>query len=524
MLVKLRELTAVLACLVLLACSAENRLPGHVYYWLGSDPTTLDPALIVDVPGGSIAAKLFNGLVRLGDDLGVRPDIARAWSLSDDGLTYTFELRKGVRFSNGREVRAADFKYSFERVLDPATRSPRTWILDKVLGAGEFMKGDAGEVAGIRVVDDYTLQIRLAEPFSPFLGLLTMPNAYVVPREEVERLGPDFSTSPVGTGPYVLDQWLHNRHLVLKSREDYFDGRAAVAGLFYRVIPEELTAVAEFELGNIDVLSVPASAYSLYSRSPKWRSRMESAEGLNTYYLGLNCSRRPFDNPALRRAVSMAVDREKILRTLYEGRGHLAGGPVPGVLRKWPAPAPYAYDPGGAREIVEREAAGGDEVLFYVSADQQVVDIAEVIQAYLEDAGFRVKIVQLEWSAFKHAVNSGEADLFWLSWWADYPDPENFLFPLFHSSNHGPGGNRVFYANPEVDALIVAGQRATDVELRNGYYQKAEGLVVRDAPWVFFWHKTDYMIRQPWVGRAATYPVYSMDKGLDIELSGTPGR
>ncbi len=513
-----RTVIIIASFILLLSCSAGDRLPGYVYYRLKADPTTLDPALVVDVTGGAIAAKLFNGLVRLGDDLGVVPDIASEWSVSPDGLTYRFKLRQGVRFSNGREVKATDFKYSFERVLSPATKSPRTWIFDYVLGAEEFMKGEAGEVKGIRAPDDYTVEIILKEPFSPFLGLLTMTNAYVVPEEKVLELGPDFSSNPAGTGPYVLKSWLPGREVVLEAKKDYSEGPAGVTGIIYRVMPEELTAVAEFELGNLDAIAIPASAYARYRNSSKWREYITSAEGLNTYYLGLNCSRPPFNSPELRRAMSLAIDRKKILATLYEGRGRLARGPVPDILRRWQAPESYAFDPEKAKAIIKEEGAFGRKVEFFITADPEVVDTAEVIQAYLKDAGLDVKIRQLEWSAFKQAVNGGEADMFWLSWWADYPDPENFLFPLFHSSNRGPGGNRVLYANPEVDTLIEAGQRATTEAMRDDYYRRAESIIVRDAPWVFFWHGTDFTLKQPWVRKFRMYPVYSMDKGLEVEL------
>jgi peptide/nickel transport system substrate-binding protein/oligopeptide transport system substrate-binding protein len=216
--------------------------------------------------------------------------------------------------------------------------------------------------------------------------------------------------------------------------------------------------------------------------------------------------------------VSLAIDRKKILATLYEGRGRLARGPVPDILRRWQAPESYAFDPEKAKAIIKEKGAFGREVEFFITADPEVVDTAEVIQAYLKDAGLDVKIRQLEWSAFKQAVNNGEADMFWLSWWADYPDPENFLFPLFHSSNRGPGGNRVLYTNPEVDALIEAGQRATTEAIRDDYYRRAENIIVRDAPWVFFWHRTDFTLKQPWVRKFRMYPVYSMDKGLEVEL------
>ncbi len=506
--------------ILLVSCSATDRMPGHVYYRLEAEPTTLDPALIVDVPGGAISAKLFNGLVRLGENLEVEPDIAREWSVSEDGLTYRFLLRDDVTFSNGRAVKASDFKYSFERVLSPETKSPRTWLFDRVLGAREFISGDADEVAGFRVVEDHTFEIRLEEPFSPFLGLLTMSNAYVVPREAVERLGLDFSARPVGTGPYVLKAWLPGNRIVLEAREDYFERAPSVEGMVYRVIPEDLTAVAEFELGNLDAIGIPASVFSRYRKSPKWRDQIISAEGLNVYYLGLNCSRPPFDNPEVRRALNYAIDRERILNTLYEKRGQLAGGPVPGALRRWEAPEPYPFDPDRAKRIIDKSGVKGAKVDFYItSSPQEVVDMAEVIQAYLKDAGLDVRLQAREWSAFKEAVARGESDMFWLSWWADYPDPENFLYPLFHSDNQGPGGNRAFYSNPEVDSLIGAGQWAPSRRLRDSYYERAERIIVREAPWVFFWHRTDYMVRQPWLEGQRMYPVYSMDKGLDAALS-----
>jgi peptide/nickel transport system substrate-binding protein/oligopeptide transport system substrate-binding protein len=245
---------------------------------------------------------------------------------------------------------------------------------------------------------------------------------------------------------------------------------------------------------------------------------MSSIMGLNTYYLGLNCERPPFDDPGLRRALNHAIDREKILSTLHEGRGRLAQGPIPDLLRKWPAPDPYEYDPSKAKRYLEENNMVGLRVDLYVNSPLADIDMAEVIQAYLKEVGLRVRIRPLEWSAFKEAVSTGEADMFWLSWWADYPDPENFMFPLFHSTNLGPAGNRVRYSNPEVDSLIEMGQHAPKDKLSNKYYEKAERIIVEDAPWVFFWHRNDYTVRQPWIKFYNIYPVYSMDKGVDISL------
>jgi peptide/nickel transport system substrate-binding protein len=511
-----------LLVLVMCSCSPSDRLEGYVTLRLNSNPTTLDPALIVDVQGATVAAKIFNGLVRLREDLEVGPDIAEKWDVSKDGLTYRFFLRPGVTFRNGREVRSADVKYSFERVLDPRTRSPNTWLFERVQGSDAFRRGGAHEVSGLRVLSDHVFEIRLERPFSPFLRVLTMTAAFVVPREEVLRYGPDFSSNPSGTGPFVLQEWLPDRYIVLQKRDDYFGRKAGVAGIRYRIVPEDLTAVTEFELGNFDIISLPASAYARFRDDAKWSRHIVPAEGLNTYYLGLNCSRPPFSNREIRRAVARAVDREKILATFYEGRGRLARGVVPDLLRQWQlsdvTAASLRYDPEAARSAFAREMPGGVETSMYVSADQEVVDLAEIIQAYLAVAGIKVRIVQLEWSAFKEALNRGEAGMFWLSWWADYPDAENFLFPLFHSSNLGPAGNRTWYRNRAVDALIEEGQHAAVQNVRQTAYRKAEEAVIEDMPWVFFWHKTDYLVVQPWIGGFRSYPIYTMDKGTDLYI------
>jgi ABC-type transport system substrate-binding protein len=514
----IRMLSAACCLLSAVSCSPHNRIDGYVCYRLSANPTTIDPALIVDVTGGSLAAKLFNGLVRIGDDFDIKPDIAKKWTVSSDGRVYTFTLRREVAFPNGRAVSADDFKYSFERILMPATRSPNTWVFEKILGADNFMDGKSADVEGIKVLDEHTLRIELKQPFAPFLRLMTMTAAYVVPREEVERLGAEFSSHPVGTGPFVLEEWLPNRTILIKRRDDYFDSPAKVKGILYRIIPEDLTAVTEFEIGNIDILTIPASEYSRYRNDPKRSPLISSLPGLNTYYIGFTCSRPPLNNPNLRKAIFIGIDRGKILDTIYEKRGRLASGPVPDMLRRWDAPDYPSFDLQEAKRIIRQEGLAGSRLKFYTTADQEIVDIAEVIQSYMHELGITVKIKQLEWSAYKEAVNQGEPDMFYLSWWADYPDPENFLFPLFHSSNHGPAGNRTRYTNPMVDSLIEHASVVQNEKKRWQFYEMAEDEIVTDLPWVFLWHKTDFVIRQPWIKNYKIYQIYSMDKGTEIAL------
>jgi ABC-type transport system substrate-binding protein len=509
---------AILVFFTFHSCSTNNRLNGYVYYRLNTDPTTLDPALIVDVTGGYISAKIFNGLVKLDERLNVIPDIAESWEILDGGATYIFHLKRDVKYTNKRTVTANDFKYSFKRILSPSGKSPNTWVLEKISGAKDFMQGRASDISGIEVRDSYTLKVRLEQPFSPFLYLLTMTAAYVVPKEEVERLGADFSSHPIGTGPFELKKWKNNNEIILVRNNQYFSEHAKIEGIVYRIIPEDLTAVTEFELGNIDVLTVPSSEYSRYRAAPEWKDYLSSVNGLNTYYLGFNCSRPPFDNIDLRKAVSYAIDREKILKTFYENRGRLAQGPIPDILRRWQTQLPYLFDPQKAKRIIDAGGIKDTTVLFYITADQEVIDMAEIIQSYLHEVGLRVEIKQLEWSAYKSAINNGEADMFWMGWWADYPDPENFLFPLFHSSNHGASGNRSRYTNREVDRLIEAGQRALNISERNECYRLAEKIITGEAPWVFFWHKTDFTLRQPYLKNYKIYPIYSIDKGVEVSF------
>jgi len=510
--------------IAIVGCSAQARLPGYLYLRLSSDPTTLDPAYIVDVSGGGVAAKLYGGLMRFDEEANILPDMASSFEISPDGRTYTFHLRPGIKFSNGRAVTARDFKYSFERVLSPVTKSPRTWLFDRIAGSDEFMAGKASEVSGIKTPDDLTVLIELRKPFGPFLGLLAMPGGYVVPREEVERWGDGFSDHPSGTGPYTLEKWEHAVRILLKANPAYYDDRPKLAGICYRVIPEDLTCVAEFERGYLDAISVPAPEFARYTKDPKWKDKVLSRTGMNIYYLGMNCSRPPFDNVLVRRAVSMAVDRRRILDTVYEKRGVLAYGPAPLPLLPLPPCCldayPYNYDPQEARKLLAQAGyKDGLSVKIYIGADQEVLDVVEVVQDYLAHAGIKADIVQLEWSAYKEAVNKGDADLFWLSWQADYPDPENFLYPVFFSGNFGSAGNRARFADAEFDDIILKAQSEPDISKRRALYRTAEHRVVEMAPWVFFWHKEDFVVRQAWVKGFRLYPINNADRGLGVELT-----
>jgi len=321
-------LVIVLALALLHGCnrSPESKLTGCLYLRVSTNPTTLDPALITDVMGGGSpprSSTASSGSMTILTSCRYRRVL--------EGLKRPphlhLQLRKNAAFSSGRNVTAQDFQYSFERVLSPGTKAPITWVLDRIKGARDVIAARAPHASGIRVIDDHTLELTLEKPFGPFLSLLGMSAAYVVPREAVAQFGQDFGSHPVGSGPYVLTEWLHARTLP-SPRGTTTLKAAPLKGIVYRVIPEDLTAVMEFETGGLDALQIPASEYRRYRTEPKWSSLVVGRPGLNCYYLGLNTRRAPFQDIRVRQAVNMAIDRRRLLETVFEKRGVLAAGPI----------------------------------------------------------------------------------------------------------------------------------------------------------------------------------------------------
>ena len=512
---------------ILSACARSDPRQEYLRLRLVDDPATLDPAYIVDVTGGTLAARLFNGLVRFDHDGKIAPAAAEEWTVSEDALIYRFRLRPGLRFHNGREVKARDFVYSFRRLLDPAVNSPRFRLLDKIKGAEAFRRGETGEIEGLRSPADDLLEIELSEPFGLLLNFLAMPNAAVVPREAVEADPEAFSRRPVGTGPFFLSEWKHNQHLLLLRNPDYFLGPPALKGIYYRVIPEEMTATLEFEKGNFDLIEIPRAEFEKYTTRLPWKDWVFSRGGLNIYYLGFNCEKPPLNDARVRRALNYAIDREKIVERLLQGRAETAAGPVPGVLwRSGKGTEGYPFDPDQARRLLIEtglELPLRLELLF--RADRETLSVAEVIQDYLRRVGVELTLSQREWSAFLEAVNEGSFDLFYLSWWADYPDPENFLFPVFYSGNRGPAGNRSLFSDPEVDGALLAARRAADPAVREKLYLQAAREITAAAPWVFLWHRKNHVIVRPRVINFCLPLIYNGDDFHAIEVvpaSGAP--
>ena len=460
------------------------------------DPRSLDPAKSTDVPTGRAVGYLFDGLTRFTPDARVVPALATRWDISADGKTYTFHLRQGVTFHDGTPFVARHVRRSFERVLDPKERGGRGWPLYPIGGARAFADGKATSVAGLTIIDDSTIAVALDEPMPIFPKLLAMPVAAIVP----DSTPPDFGEHPVGTGPWRFVEWHHDDYLKFARNDRYWGDRAQSESLMARIIPEPSTSVAEFESGNVDILEVPQAETRRWENTDERNARLVSAPGLRFFYVAINTTRGPLRDVRVRQAINHAVDVKTILDQHVGGRGTLAGGVVPPSLEGSDTTRRYAFDVAKARQLMsEAGYASGIDVQLWCSQTPPMPRVAEAIQSYLGAAGIRVKIEQREAAAMRDASRQGKADLTLKDWFADYPDAENFLYPLLHSATKGVGGNVSFYQNPNYDKVVDASRREQDDARRVALYRQADAIEFADAPMLYLFFYKDLNAVQPWI-------------------------
>ncbi len=474
------------ACALAAGCGRERASSPMLELALETAPNRLDPAFAVDAAEGEICALVFDGLVGLAPDGALVPGVARAWETSD-GRRYVFHLDARARFSTGRPVHAADVRASFERVLAPATASPRAWVLDRIRGAAAFRDGGAPSLAGVETPDDSTVVVTLDDPFAPFLSMLALPAARIVDTES-----PPTGDVPVGAGPWVLSEWVRGDRVTLTPNPHHARRARDLAGVRYRVIPEPFTRIAEFESGTLDVLEIPDAEVPRFLHDPARAPRLLKRPELRVFYIGLNNPR--FSDLRVRRALNHAVNVPQLSRVLQAGEAIPAHGSIPPGIAGYRERPGYEYDPALARELLREAGAEHLSLELWLRESAEGGRVAEAVQGYWSAVGVDAKLVRREWSAYKQAVSAGKVDAFLLDWIADYPDAENFLFPLFHSANRGGGGNRSFFSDPRVDSLIVSASRVLDDAARADAYARVDSLVYAQAPWVYLYFPTTHHI------------------------------
>lgn len=489
--------------------SQQHKHPGKeiFYYNEAAGIVNLDPAFSRDLPHIWVCNQLYNSLVKLDDSLRVQPSIAKSWTISPDGKTYTFLLRNDVYFHDDpvfhgklRKVTAEDFVYSFRRLVNPKTASPGAWVFDLVANTP---KGKA-----FRALNDSLIQITLKKAFPPFLGMLAMKYCSVVPKEAVEFYGSDFRKHPVGTGPFFLKNWVENVRLVLQKNPNYFERDKEGHRLPYldavsiSFLRDKTTAFLEFTKGNLDFISGIAPSYrdEILTRTGQLRSRykndvyMLKAPYLNTEYLAMlvdtslqKVKISPLRLKAVRQAVNYGFDRVKMIKFLRNGIG-IPGhkGMIPAGLPSYNARADYgySYNPEKARKLLHDAGFGPNNppTPITLSTTSDYLDLCKYVQSQLGDIGLTVHINVLPEATMREMKADAKLNFFRASWIADYPSAENYL-SLFYSKNFSPNGpNYTHFYNALYDKWYQQSFSITSNKKREKMYRKMDSLIMEQAP------------------------------------------
>jgi len=476
---------------------------------LGRDPLTLDPACASDVDSANYIVEIFGGLVTIDREQQIVPDIAERWDISDDGTVYTFQLRRGVLFhKEDRQVTASDVKYSMERALDPDTQSTVAEVyLGDIVGAKEFIDGDADEVAGIEVVDNYTLRITIDAPKPYFLAKLTYPTGFVVDRRQVDGStcfsNTNWQRRPNATGPFKLKEWDLGQRIVLEPNSRYHLGAASLGRVEYTLGGG--SAITMYENNEIDVTGVGLNDIErVRDPAEPLNQEFHEAPRMDIWYIGFNVEKEPFDDPKVRQAFAHAVDKDKLIEVVLldavvEADGILPPG-IPGFNEELQG---LEFDPEKALQLLAESEYGGPEGLpdIEIASSGRGASVGPVSEAILamweENLGVKISTRQTEFATFLSDLRDGEYQMFELGWVADYPDPENFLKIQFYS---GSGNNYSQYANPEVDRLLEEADTETDEARRMSLYQQAEQIIVNEVPWIPLFHDEFSVLIKPYVG------------------------
>ncbi|MBT8288197.1 MAG: ABC transporter substrate-binding protein [Flavobacteriaceae bacterium] len=456
---------------------------------------SLDPAFSKDLADIWATNQLFNGLVQMDDQMRVQPSIAESWQISEDGKEYIFTLRKDVFFhkhelfgpDSTRAVKAIDFEYSLNRLIDNRLASPGRWVM--------------GKVDSFKAINDSVLMIKLKQPFPAFLGLLSMKYCSVVPREIVEHYKNDFRANPIGTGPFYFKRWEENIKLVFRKNPDYFErdenGQSlphleAVAITF---LPDKQSEFLQFAQGNIDFVSGLDASYKdeILTATGQLQSRyvkdvnMIRGPYLNTEYLAffMEAEVPEVQSELIRKAINLGFDRKKMMTYLRNGIGIPAnGGFIPKGLPGFDDSIGFRYDPEQSKALVSlfKKESGISNPTVTLTTTSNYLSFCEFIQRELQKSGLEIVVDVVPASSLKDSKANGKLNMFRASWIADYPDAENYL-SLYYSKNFAPGGpNYTHFTNPDFDLWYETAFLQTDTKARENLYTKMDSLVMQATP------------------------------------------
>jgi len=460
--------------------------PGVLIVGQIAEPKSLDPHAVTAVNDFRILMNVYDGLVRYKDGtLEVEPALAESWTISDDGLTYTFDLRDGVKFHDGSALDAEAVKFNFDRMLDDKHPFHDT---------GPFpLSFFFGSVDSVTAKDADTVVFKLKEPYAPFLSNLAYPTGLIVSPAAVKQYGKDFGRHPSGTGAFRFAEWESNAKVVVVRNDDYWDGAPALEAVVYRPITDANTRVAEMLSGGIDLMvEVPPDSVATFANDAGYQVYEQA--GPHVWFLIFNVKEGPLADKKVRQAVNYAINKKALVENVLQGTAEVAAGPTPPAF-SWAYNDdldPYPYDPAKARSLINEAGQNGAELTFYVteggSGMLDPVPMGAAIQADLAKVGLKVDIETYEWNTFLGKVNpglEGKADMAEMAWMTNDPDTLPYLALRSEAWPDKGGFNSGYYANPEVDKLLEAARRSTDQGERAELYKQMQAIVHDDAPWAF---------------------------------------
>lgn len=476
------------------------------------DVATLDPAIGYDWQNWSMIRSLFDGLMDyVPGTTDLRLGLAESFEISPDGLTYLFKLRPGVKFHNGREMTAEDVKYSLDRVTLPATQSPGSGFFSMIKGYDAMVGGTATSLQGVSVVDPLTVKIELSRPDATFLHVMAINFSSVVPKEGVEAANGDFGKMPVGTGAYRMTEWTLGQRLVFERNPDYWRaGEPYLDGVTFEFGQEPVVALLRLQSGEIDVPGdgIPPAKFVEVMGDPVQKAMVAQGDVLHTGYITMNVTTAPFDKVEVRRAVNMAINKDRIVQVL-NNRAVAATQPLPPAMPGYTADyAGYPYDVEGAKKLLaDAGFPDGFETDLYAMNTDPNPRIAQAIQQDLAAIGIKVNLQSLAAPNVIEAGGAGTAPMVWsggLAWVADFPDPSNFFGPILGCAGAEPGGwNWAKYCNAALDAAAVAADSMSDpaktadrLKAWSDIYMK----VMEDAPWAPIFNDQRFNMRSDRMG------------------------
>ena len=480
-----------------------------------SEPAFIDPINLQESEGTQVGQAVFDSLVTF-DPLTseVKPAAAASWESNDDATVWTFKLVDGAKFHDGTPVTAADFKYAWERICTPANKSEISYHLSAVKGYDEMQAETATELEGVKVIDDLTLEVTLNYGFADFEYVVGHPALAPVPKALVEggvtykdaegnEKTVDFSEMPVGNGPFKMSEpWAHDQYVKVEKFDDYYGTKPKIDGVEFKILADQDAAFLEFQAGNLDFTSIPSgqiqATVDQYGESPDGYTvnageQVSLGEELAIYYLLLNVEDEAMAKADVRKAISLAIDRQDICDKVFEGTRSPATGIVPpGIVGHMEDAFPAAkYDVEAAKAALAAagypDGAGFPKITLQYNSGSGHEDILQLVQEDLKAIGIESELVGSEWAQYLDKLDAGDYQVARLGWIADYPIMDNFLYPLFKT---GSADNFSNYSNPEVDSKLEEARTTVDDAERVALYQEIEKIVGEDAAVVpMFYYK-----------------------------------